>query len=317
MIAGLMATNFGVAHVHRHMGVGKHFARYWREKLNNPMFHARPHGGDRNRAAGINAGRRAHAIAFAVGLARIYPLFSLDMYRYAMNVCGGYDVNTMWISRALRKQGYTRKLVHYRPARKYTLENIQYYVIYTTVVRSWIWTRLRYYDESRFERSDLRVRRGRALRGRTLNVVQRGHLGPTESWSVTACIRLAEPPVAIADMRSGTNDAVSFLSTITDLIETGFLDPDSILIMDNARFHDAAAIAPLLSALLDMFRIRLVFLPSYSPELNPIETLFGQVKNDVRAREMDQPFRASIIDAFARVTLPDVLSHFVNALTNY
>ena len=53
---------------------------------------------------------------------------------------------------------------------------------------------------------------------------------------------------------------------------------------DNASIHFAAEVALPLSELFDTAGVRLVFLPAYSPELNPCELVFAQVKNGLRRR---------------------------------
>jgi transposase len=48
--------------------------------------------------------------------------------------------------------------------------------------------------------------------------------------------------------------------------------------MDNARFHRAGPLMQLCSSA----GVELIFLPPYSPDLNPIEEYFGEVKDYMR-----------------------------------
>ena len=52
------------------------------------------------------------------------------------------------------------------------------------------------------------------------------------------------------------------------------LNRDSVLVMDNMKSHHAKAI----TRLLERTGIRYLFLPPYSPDLNPIEKLWSKVK---------------------------------------
>ena len=52
------------------------------------------------------------------------------------------------------------------------------------------------------------------------------------------------------------------------------LNRDSVLAMDNMKSHHAKAI----TRLLEQSGIRYLFLPPYSPDLNPIEKLWSKVK---------------------------------------
>lgn len=53
-----------------------------------------------------------------------------------------------------------------------------------------------------------------------------------------------------------------------------YLDPDSVLVMDNMKSHHAKTI----KQLLEEAKVRYIFLPPYSPDLNPIKNLWSKVK---------------------------------------
>src|ERR1700722_17687091 len=53
---------------------------------------------------------------------------------------------------------------------------------------------------------------------------------------------------------------------------------NSVLIMDNARIHDA----PNLISLLEGLGCHVVFLPPYSPDYNPIEIAFSSIKSWIK-----------------------------------
>lgn len=53
------------------------------------------------------------------------------------------------------------------------------------------------------------------------------------------------------------------------------------LVVDNARIHKARDIVPTLRAALAAAGVRMLFLPTYSPELNPCELIFAQVCQSV------------------------------------
>ena len=52
----------------------------------------------------------------------------------------------------------------------------------------------------------------------------------------------------------------------------------SVVVMDNASFHHLER----MQALFDAFGVKLVYLPAYSPNLNPIEEFFGELKAFIR-----------------------------------
>lgn len=59
--------------------------------------------------------------------------------------------------------------------------------------------------------------------------------------------------------------------------------PGDILVIDNASVHVAAENQELLDLVIQKGRFRIVTLPTYSPELNPCELVFGFVKNFLRS----------------------------------
>ena len=59
-----------------------------------------------------------------------------------------------------------------------------------------------------------------------------------------------------------------------------FLPPGSVIVLDNARFHGAASTRELVAAA----GCELLFLPAYSPDLNPIEHVWAAFKNALRTK---------------------------------
>ena len=92
----------------------------------------------------------------------------------------------------------------------------------------------------------------------------------------------------------------------TDLLP--HLNGNSVLIMDNMKSHHAKAVRNLL----DSSSVRYIYLPPYSPDLNPIEKLWSKAKallRKFRARTLDALPNA-IQNAFHSVTISDCSGWF-------
>ena len=73
------------------------------------------------------------------------------------------------------------------------------------------------------------------------------------------------------------------------------LPPDTVVVMDNASFHRKAQLIPLAQK----YGFRLIFLPPYSPEFNPIENFWAWLKRYLRsALAYSQSFDLALFDAF-------------------
>ena len=64
-----------------------------------------------------------------------------------------------------------------------------------------------------------------------------------------------------------------------NLPEPDLFTKPSVIIMDNTSFHKGKE----LKELFEKHNHKLVFLPAYSPELNPIENMWGTIKQNFRS----------------------------------
>jgi len=86
--------------------------------------------------------------------------------------------------------------------------------------------------------------------------------------------------VLLARVYHGTTDGKLFEDYISQLLEhcNPFPDPRSVLVMDNASIHKSARI----KQLCDAAGVKLIYLPPYSPDLNPIEQWFSSLKANIK-----------------------------------
>jgi len=153
-------------------------------------------------------------------------------------------------------------------------------------------------DEVHFVTNDVARRRGISPIGEPIMVVRSD--GFAESYSITALTRLdsATQPIVLSEARETSNTQMDFIKFVYDCICNQHLVAGDILILDNASIHGGLDTFPILQDLLTAAQVKMVYLPSYSPELNPIELVFGYVKRFLRDRRGDAPLLFEIICAF-------------------
>lgn len=149
-------------------------------------------------------------------------------------------------------------------------------------------------------------RRGRAPRGERLRVgIPHGH------WKTTTFVGGLRNSGMVAPMvLDGPINGAAFQAYIEQVLVPE-LRPDDIVIMDNLGSHKGPAVR----AAIEAAGARLVYLPPYSPDFNPIENAFARLKAELRkaaARTLDGLWNAiaRIIDTF---TPSECTNYFANA----
>lgn len=82
----------------------------------------------------------------------------------------------------------------------------------------------------------------------------------------------------IAPMGYKCNTDSVLVETWVEKVLIPELPPESVVVLDNANFHNKKR----LTKLLKDANCRLIFLPPYSPDLNPIEHFWDRMKNKIR-----------------------------------
>jgi transposase len=138
--------------------------------------------------------------------------------------------------------------------------------------------------------------RGSAPAGRWRRLTVLGALGADGVAGAMAVERATDTAVFLAFL-----DAV----LIPELTRT---KPGSVVVMDNLSPHRAPAVRQRLEAA----GLELLYLPRYSPDLNPIEPLWAKLKARLRAAAARTvaALEAAVGEALARVTADDARGFF-------
>lgn len=147
--------------------------------------------------------------------------------------------------------------------------------------------------------------RGRALRGRRVHAS-----APCGHWKTTtmiSSIRL-DGTTACMTIQSATDTEV-FRTYVKEVLCPS-LRPGDIVVMDNLAPHKSEPTLELIA----QAGASTLFLPAYSPDLNPIEKMWSKIKNLLRsaeARTVDE-LHTAISHALTRVTPKDAKHWFAS-----
>ena len=117
----------------------------------------------------------------------------------------------------------------------------------------------------------------------------------------------------------GTTNGEKFAEFVEEyllphLLPFNGINPRSVVIMDNASIHHIHQVSDLIE---NRAGAKILFLPPYSPDLNPVEGIFSQIKSIMKQHDkLFQVFsapRVLLLMAFEQITTENCLSHIINS----
>jgi len=148
--------------------------------------------------------------------------------------------------------------------------------------------------------------RGWALKGQRLQgLVPHGHWKTLTFVGALRCDQVTAPCVF-----NGPINGECFLAYVEQNL-LACLKAGDIVIMDNLGSHKAAAIRTAIRSV----GARLLFLPPYSPDLNPIEQVFSKLKHTLRkymGRSVEE-VEAAIAQVLPKINKQECQNYIINA----
>lgn len=147
--------------------------------------------------------------------------------------------------------------------------------------------------------------RGRAERGRRVH-----GSAPHGHWHVTTLLGALRLDGSTACMAmEGATDAEVFQAYVREVL-CPILQPGDMVVMDNLSPHKDS----LSLFLIAQAGAEVLFLPAYSPDLNPIEKMWSKVKGLLRSAEArtQEALHDAIAAALAQVTQQDAINWFAS-----
>ncbi|KAJ2932106.1 hypothetical protein H1R20_g5000, partial [Candolleomyces eurysporus] len=213
-------------------------------------------------------------LAYAEGLIERTPDLYIFELQEQLEEAYGLHVDPTTISRSLKRAGFTRKKLN-RPAIERNEELRAQYQAF--VGENYSPEQLVFVDESACNRNTTKRSHGWApvgTRSRRRDYFVRG-----QRYSILPALSL--DGILHLDIIDRAYTSELFNGFIDGLLNNmnPFPAPNSVIVMDNASIHKSDE----LRAMVEQQGMRILFLPPYSPDYNPIEEAFSAIKAWIRA----------------------------------
>lgn len=214
-----------------------------------------------------------------------------------------WDEFRVWVTssslkRALASVGWSKKVARLR-AKEQNADLRDFYLHNLSDFKSY---HLVYVDESGCDKRIGFRRTGWSPLGLTPLQVSKFHRD--QRWQILPAY--AQDGVVLSRVFQGSIDAAVFEDFIQQLLKHcgKWPEPKSVIVMDNASFHHSDRIKGMCADA----GVKLLYLPPYSPDLNPIEEFFSELKAYIRRHWQNyeqNPDQGSIFFAWQGVTRPE------------
>jgi len=304
---GLSGIFYGDSEAANSLGMSRYHITYWVEKLQNNQFHGNTWGGKRSKQI-FEDEELDFVFAGFLLFIKNYPDADLrDVTEFLENTYQR-NISKMSTSRLLKSWKWSWKVPSYVQINKFTQENMDYYFHYVNWVVRQNPSKLKFIDESHILPKGLRKSKALAM------VNQRVWLKAQDlnqkHCSITLMSSIVHDPPFLFDIREESNTSVDFVSFVVTALSKRFINPGDVLILDNASVHKDSSNVPVLMHLLRYFNIWISYLPTYSPELNPVELIFNKMKKEIRKTHSGQDIELRICQGLSTITQQDVISFY-------
>ncbi|KIL55693.1 hypothetical protein M378DRAFT_17709 [Amanita muscaria Koide BX008] len=212
-------------------------------------------------------------VRFLRGTVRHSPEIYLDEMQEIMEDRLGVDVSESTIWRALRRSGFTLKKLTRQALERSAIKRARFRY---QCGRQYTPEQIVFVDESSFDRRTSLRGRAWALRGQ--RAVRKSFFVRGKRYSLLPALSLEG--MLHVKIVEGSFTTVLFEEFIDGLLNKmqPFPAKNSVIILDNARIHKH----PWIMEKIEERGMRVMFLPPYSPDYNPIELAFSVIKAFVR-----------------------------------
>jgi len=224
------------------------------------------------------------------------------------------DISNSTISRFLKQEKITLKRVKCISAEQNTMETIEMRKEYAKEMLDIIREgrkEIIYVDEAGINLTS-RTMRGWSKQGTEAIVEVQG-----KNKRISICCGINEKGIVYFETRKQTFDGIGFGMFLERLIAKREREDETkefVIVMDNASIHHV----DLITNIINETKHEIIYLPPYSPFLNPIEQVFSQWKHHVsKMRTNDEETMLRTIDATSKFITQENCTHYFEHVFGY
>jgi len=218
------------------------------------------------------------------------------------------------ISGIFKKWGWSFRKPDHKQLNKYSAKNIQYYYRFVTALQNIDPKKLKYADECHFVSRELHRDLILGPKGKKVRQVVAGKLNFSYSMTIVTDLSDESPQHISACLRKATNTQWDFAEFVVSLAKRQILRQGDYFLIDNATVHKGSASFPMIQQVLEAAGVTLIYLPKYSPELNPCELVFAQTKRRLRNLRGNQIFWWEVRKALSHVTKENLTNYYSHCI---
>jgi len=182
----------------------------------------------------------------------------------------GKNFSISKISRTLKRLSYTRKRIKKRSARTISVDVINQRKVYARDIRLYSNSRLIFLDESGFN-----LHTGTMYGYSQVNTDVHRVVPANRGRNISLIALLSCSKINNYKLIDGPYNTVKLVDFLEESWSCNSIVHNDIIIMDNVRFHHNSDVKNWCEGK----NIKIKYLPPYSPDLNPIENVFGTIKS--------------------------------------
>lgn len=215
---------------------------------------------------------------------------------------------------------YSFKKISRPEGQRFTLQNLRYTQAYLDYIFAQDPYKVKYFDESGFKISVANRNFGHSKVGEKCIEIGRYHASP----NITLNLLVGLGGVMYYNFVDGPSNSAHYMSFFHEAIESVLADgqpclaPGDIIVVDNCPFHHHNS-EIILTNWLNRQGIQYIFLPAYSPDMNPVESCFSKLKSVLKRQEYIEAvsvnLKLSITHALKEITIGDINGYYRHSET--